>query len=78
MTSALPLLTTDRAPREPHYRDSLAASSLQFHKRSGFMEVEEGALSRFLLSKEDSQPHWYLVLLLVGVFLEFFFSCKHY
>lgn len=38
------------------------------------MEVEEGALSRFLLSKEDSQPHRYLVLLLVGVFLEFFFS----
>lgn len=31
------------------------------------MEVEEGALSRFQLSKEDSQPYWYLVLLLVGV-----------
>lgn len=26
------------------------------------MEVEEGALSRFQLSKEDSQPYWYLVL----------------
>lgn len=37
------------------------------------MEVEEGALSRFLVSKEDSQPHWYLVLLLVGVFFFFLF-----